>query len=156
MRIQILDDLLINQIAAGEVIERPASVIKELVENAIDAHAKKILIEVEEGGQKYLRVRDDGDGIHAQDLKLAVCRHATSKIKHIDDLHQVLSLGFRGEALASIAAVSRLKIDSCHVDADSGFMIIVDNERGDEIPLAPTPHPRGTSIEVRDLFYNIP
>jgi len=155
MRIQVLDDLLINQIAAGEVIERPASVVKECVENAIDAKATRIDIDIEEGGQKCLRIRDNGMGIHAQDLALAVCRHATSKIKALDDLHQVLSLGFRGEALASIAAVSRLKLDSHHQDADSGYRIAVDNEKTEVEPV-PTAHPVGTTIEVRDLFYNTP
>lgn len=153
-RIQQLSSLLSNQIAAGEVIERPASVIKELIENSLDAHATRIDIDVEEGGSKLIRVRDNGDGIHQEDLLLAVSRHATSKIKSLDDLAQIMTLGFRGEALASISSVSRLTLSSA-VSENSGWQVQTDGVTSSP-ELIPAAHPQGTTIEVRDLFFNTP
>ena len=154
MPIQQLPPQLINQIAAGEVVERPASVIKELLENSLDAGARHIELDIERGGTKLCRVRDDGSGIAKQELSLALARHATSKISSLDDLEQIASLGFRGEALPSIASVSRLRLVSCQQDTDSGWAIEPD---GEKIRAAqPAAHPVGTSVEVRDLFYNTP
>ena len=155
MRIQILQTELANQIAAGEVIERPAAVVKELVENSLDAGAKHINVEVAQGGLELIRVSDDGDGIYREDLALALCRHATSKIQKFDDLEQVASLGFRGEALASISAVSRLSLLSCHHQSDMAWGL---HSTGfEEVPtIKPVAHPIGTTIEVRDLFFNTP
>ena len=156
MRIHQLSPQLASQIAAGEVIERPASVVKELLENSLDAGAKRVFVDVEEGGGRLLRVRDDGAGIHPDDLMLALSRHATSKIRGFDDLECVTTLGFRGEALPSIAAVSRLEIVSRRVDERSGWRTRV--EGGDARDPAPVPaaHPAGTTVEVRDLFFNVP
>lgn len=155
MRIQVLSEELANQIAAGEVIERPASVVKELVENSLDAGAKHISIEVAQGGLELIRVSDDGDGIYREDLALALYPHATSKIQDFSDLEQVASLGFRGEALASIAAVSRLSLLSCHHQSDMGWGL--KSSGFQEAPeLKPVAHPVGTTIEVRDLFFNTP
>lgn len=155
MRIHALEPQLINQIAAGEVIERPASVLKELLENSLDAGATRIEVDVEEGGKRLIRVRDDGHGIHSDDLGLALSRHATSKIASLEDLEQVMSLGFRGEALPSIASVSRLIMQSRATGSDSGCQVRGD---GREATLTPEPvaHPPGTTIEVRDLFFNVP
>ncbi len=153
-RIHLLDPLLANQIAAGEVIERPASVIKELLENSLDAGARHITIHVERGGVQLLRVRDDGSGIHKDDLPLALSRHATSKIHNLNELEQVSSLGFRGEALASIAAVSRLTLSSHYQGAETGWQIQI--EGTGEADLQPVAHPQGTTIEIRDLFFNTP
>lgn len=155
MRIKLLTTELADQIAAGEVVERPASVVKELVENSIDAGAKNIQIDISQGGQELIRVRDDGQGIHSQDLALALNRHATSKISTFDDLMGVESLGFRGEALASIAAVSRLKLSSQHAESDSGFCVMNTDAESLTTPV-PMAHTRGTTVEVRDLFYNTP
>jgi DNA mismatch repair protein MutL len=155
MRIQKLPPQLINQIAAGEVIERPASVVKELLENAFDAGASRVDIEVEQGGVRLIRVRDDGTGIEREDLPLAVSRHATSKIATLADLEQIVTLGFRGEALPSIASVARLTLIS-RTEGDSyGWRINADGAERD-FDLQPAQHPRGTTVEVRDLFYNTP
>lgn len=154
MAIRALPDHLINQIAAGEVVERPASVVKELVENAIDAGASRIDIELEEGGARLIRIRDDGIGISAEDLPLALSRHATSKIASMEDLEGVLTLGFRGEALPSIASISHMSVTSRHRDSEHGQRVQVDG--GKALPIEPHPHPQGTTIEVRDLFFNVP
>lgn len=152
-RIQVLSSVLANQIAAGEVVERPASVVKELVENALDAGASKIEIDLEEGGMRLIRVRDDGSGIHGDDLVLALSRHATSKIYQLDDLEKIFTLGFRGEALASISSVSRLTLSSA-VDQEAAWQAI---SEADQMPqFIPTAHPKGTTVEVRDLFFNTP
>jgi DNA mismatch repair protein MutL len=151
--IQILSTQLANQIAAGEVVERPASVVKELCENSLDAGATKIDVEVQQGGAKLLKVRDNGCGISKEQLPLALSRHATSKIAQLEDLEAVSTLGFRGEALASIASVSRLSLTS-NCD-DSGWMATSEG-RDMAVQLKPAAHPRGTSVEVRDLFFNTP
>ena len=154
-RIQKLSTQLANQIAAGEVVERPSSVVKELVENSLDAGARAIEIEVEHGGSRLIRLRDDGCGIAKDDFALALSRHATSKIHSFDDLEGVSSLGFRGEALPSISSVSRLELRSRARGSDSGWRVSGDG--GDHIgELEPIAHPEGTTIEVRDLFFNTP
>jgi DNA mismatch repair protein MutL len=155
MRIHPLEPRLINQIAAGEVVERPASVLKELLENSLDAASTRIEIDIEDGGKRLIRVRDNGHGIHKDDLALALSRHATSKISSMKDLERVASLGFRGEALPSIASVSRLVLQSRWQDDSGGWQVQGD---GSEKTAAPEPvgHPVGTTIEVRDLFFNVP
>ncbi len=154
-RINQLAPQLANQIAAGEVVERPASVVKELLENSLDAGARTVEVDIEKGGVGLVRVRDDGAGIHRDDLALALDRHSTSKIATAEDLEAVASLGFRGEALASIVSVSRLKISSRTEDADSGWCI--ETEGGIDQPKPrPAAHPAGTTVEVRELFFNTP
>jgi DNA mismatch repair protein MutL len=154
MPIQQLPSHLVNQIAAGEVVERPASVVKELVENSLDAGARSIQIDVVSGGQKLIRIRDDGGGIVKDELGLALSRHATSKISSLEDLEAVVSLGFRGEALPSIASVARLSLVSRSGGADAAWQVEAD---GGEISSArPAAHPPGTTVEVHDLFYNTP
>jgi DNA mismatch repair protein MutL len=154
MPIRVLSPNLIDQIAAGEVIERPASVVKELIENAFDAGARRIEIEIERAGLGLIRVRDDGCGLDAADLTLAVERHATSKIATLDDLEGIASFGFRGEALPSIGSVARLRLVSRSRDLEQGNELKV--EGGMRSAAAPAAHPIGTSVEVRDLFYNVP
>jgi len=155
MRVQILPIQLINQIAAGEVVERPSSVVKELVENCFDAGATKISIDIEQGGSRRIRIRDDGCGIFKEDLPLALSRHATSKIASFDDLERVGSMGFRGEALPSISSVSRLTLISRIADTDCAWRVDTDGSE-QNFELQPDPHPQGTTVDVRDLFYNTP
>ncbi len=153
--IQLLSPRLANQIAAGEVVERPASVVKELVENALDAGAGRVDVDVEQGGVKLIRVRDDGCGIDEADLPLALSRHATSKIVSLDDLEAVSSLGFRGEALASISSVSRLSLTSRTESQEAASRVEVEG-RDMDARISPAAHPVGTTVEVRDLFFNTP
>jgi len=154
MPIRVLPEQLIHQIAAGEVVERPASVVKELVENSLDADARRIEVEVEAGGVALCRVRDDGAGIARDELELALAHHATSKLARIEDLESVRSLGFRGEALPSIASVSRVRLISRPAGAESGYAVTA----ADGVLAGPAPasHPQGTTVEVRQLFFNVP
>ena len=154
-KIKLLSPRLANQIAAGEVVERPSSVIKELLENSLDAGATRLEIDVEDGGIKLMRVRDNGGGIDKDDLPLALSRHATSKIYELDDLEAVATLGFRGEALASISSVARLALISSTTEDSAGWQVIAEG-RDMETQISPAPHPRGTTVEVRDLFFNTP
>ncbi len=154
-RIHRLPHQLINQIAAGEVIERPASIVKELIENSLDAGASRIEIEIEKGGLRLIRISDNGSGIHKDDLPLSIQSHTTSKIRQFSDITQVTSLGFRGEALPSISSVSRFSLYSRQQDADSGWCIHSHTSGEADAPV-PDSHPPGTSVEVRDLFYNVP
>jgi len=151
--IRLLSDEVINRIAAGEVIERPAAVVKELVENALDADSGSIVVRLEAGGRRLISVADDGDGMSQEDLKMAFMRHATSKLTDVEELFHVASLGFRGEALASIGAVSKTRVISRKRGFDEGFM--VENLWGEVNPITPAGCPNGTTVEVRDLFSNI-
>ncbi|OCF94769.1 DNA mismatch repair endonuclease MutL [Gilliamella apicola] len=155
MAIQILSPQLANQIAAGEVVERPVSVIKELVENSIDAGSTQIDIDIEQGGSKLIRIRDNGGGIAKDELALALARHATSKISSLDDLDTIMSLGFRGEALASISSVARLTLTSRTADQSEAWQVYAEG-RDMKPTIKPAAHPVGTSVEVLDLFYNTP
>jgi len=155
-RIHLLSSRLANQIAAGEVVERPASVVKELLENSLDAGAGRVEIDIESGGAKLIRVRDDGGGISGDDLPLALARHATSKISSLEDLERVGSLGFRGEALASIGSVARLTLTSNDAERGSEGNSASCEGHGMEVRVRPAAHPRGTTVEVRDLFFNTP
>ena len=152
--IVLLDDLTINKIAAGEVIERPASVVKEMIENSIDAGATVINVEIKNGGISYIRVTDNGKGISQDDLEIAFERHATSKIRQAEDLETVKSMGFRGEALASIAAISHVEMVSKYVEANAGNRIVV--EAGNVLEFEEAGCPNGTSITVTNLFFNTP
>ncbi|HSJ47298.1 MAG TPA: DNA mismatch repair endonuclease MutL, partial [Gammaproteobacteria bacterium] len=155
MPIRPLPPQLVNQIAAGEVVERPSSVVKELLENSLDAGARRVEIEVEEGGRRLIRVRDDGMGIPREELALALSRHATSKLSSLEELECIASLGFRGEALPSIASVSRLTLQSRTAADDTGWS--VQGDGSDQCPEpAPVAHAVGTTVEVRDLFFNTP
>ncbi|WP_343596080.1 DNA mismatch repair endonuclease MutL [Acinetobacter sp.] len=155
-RIHHLNPALANQIAAGEVIERPASVVKELLENAIDAGATELIIRLSQGGSTLIEISDNGSGIHPDDLPLAVMRHATSKIQTAEDLHAIVSLGFRGEALASIAAVSRLTLVSSQDTSGVGYQIEVNGTAFDHQEVLPVASSKGTQIRVQDLFFNVP
>ncbi|MGD9697885.1 DNA mismatch repair endonuclease MutL [Acinetobacter sp.] len=155
-RIHTLNPALANQIAAGEVIERPASVVKELLENSIDAGATELVIRVEQGGSTLIEIIDNGHGVHPDDLALAVMRHATSKIQTADDLHAIVSLGFRGEALASIAAVSRLTLISSQNDEGIGYQVEVNGTAFDHHEIQAVATQKGTHIRVQDLFFNVP
>ena len=152
--IRVLPKQMAELIAAGEVVERPASVIKELCENSIDAGATKITVEIQNGGVTYMRVTDNGSGIEPEDLPIAVRRHATSKIREADDLEAIMTLGFRGEALAAISAVSRIDMVTREQGAEQGIRVIL--EAGDIQNMEECGCPYGTTITVRDLFYNTP
>ena len=154
MPIQQLPSHLVNQIAAGEVVERPASVVKELIENSLDAGASSVQVDILAGGQKLIRVRDNGAGIVRDELELALARHATSKIASLEDLEGVGSLGFRGEALASIASVSRLTIASRTADSPHAYAIRAEGPRIGEVE--PTARALGTTVSVSDLYFNTP
>src|SRR5918912_2705787 len=153
-KIRVLSDQLANQIAAGEVVVRPASVAKELVENSIDAGARRISVDVEAGGRRLLRVADDGEGMTRDDALLAFERHATSKISRAEDLDAIATLGFRGEALASIASVARVELVTKTDDDQAATRVLIEGGRMRDVKNAA--HPRGTTITVRDLFFNVP
>ncbi|NDP49486.1 MAG: DNA mismatch repair endonuclease MutL, partial [Sulfuriferula multivorans] len=154
MSIRVLPDVLISQIAAGEVVERPAAALKEILENSLDAGATDIQVELEQGGVKRIRVSDNGAGIPRDELVLALTRHATSKIESLADLEQVASLGFRGEALASIAAIARVHLTSCSAESEHAWVVHVEGGRLD-VP-APAARAVGTTIDIQDLFFNTP
>jgi len=154
MKIRLLPDHLVNQIAAGEVVDRPASVVKELVENSLDAGATRIRVVLEQGGRRAIRVTDDGEGMTRDELALALQRHATSKIASLDDLERVATMGFRGEALPSIASVARLDLSSRHASENHGWMVRV--RRGEVSAPEPSALQAGTRVDVEDLFYNVP
>ena len=151
MTIKLLSPLVANQIAAGEVVERPSSVVKELAENSLDAGADRIEIEVEQGGRDLIRIRDNGSGIPKDELQLALKRHATSKISEAEDLNDILSFGFRGEALASISSVARLKLISKPSSQSQAWQIVTAGSE-DSQEISPSSHPDGTTVEIRDLF----
>src|SRR5437773_6749272 len=153
-KIRVLPDHISNLIAAGEVVERPASVAKELVENAIDAGATRMVIDVESGGRRLLKITDDGEGMVRDDAVLAFERHATSKISTAEDLQAIATLGFRGEALASIASVARVELITKSEDAVAATRVVIEGGRIRDV--RDTAHPRGTTISVRDLFFNVP
>src|SRR5437867_8941683 len=153
-KIRLLPDHVANQIAAGEVVERPASVAKELVENAIDAGATRVAVDVEAGGRRLLKVSDDGEGMVRDDAVLAFERHATSKIAKSEDLNSIATLGFRGEALASIASVARVELITKSEAAVAATRVVIEGGRMRDVRDAA--HPRGTTITVRDLFFNVP
>ena len=153
-KIRMLSESMIGKIAAGEVVERPVSAIKELIENSLDAGATSVTIEIREGGLEYIRVTDNGSGIDESDIRMAFERHATSKISREQDLDAIQTLGFRGEALASIAAVSRITLTTRTRDRDTGLKVI--NEGGKITSVEETAAPAGTTIIVRDLFFNTP
>ncbi|WP_022942537.1 DNA mismatch repair endonuclease MutL [Psychromonas hadalis] len=155
MSIQILPARLANQIAAGEVVERPASVVKELIENSLDAGATRIEIDIDKGGAKCIRIKDNGKGVCKEELTLALSRHATSKISHLDDLEAIVSLGFRGEALASISSVSRLTFTSKPETQQQAWQAMAEG-RDMQVNIQPAAHPQGTTVEVLDLFFNTP
>ncbi len=155
-RIHKLSPLLINQIAAGEVVTRPASVVKELIENAIDANATHIRIDIEQGGLGLIQISDNGMGIHPDDMMLAVTRHATSKLANVNELVGIHSLGFRGEALASIAAISHLTLTSSHNDSGIGQQLSVSGSEVSQATIRPIVKHRGTCVSVRDLYFNVP
>ena len=154
MKINILDKNLANMIAAGEVVERPASAVKELIENSVDAHAKNVTVEIKNGGMTYIRVTDDGDGIDKEDAVTAFARHATSKIATKEDLDKIYTLGFRGEALASIAAVARVDMFTKTKDSQFGVNVVV--EGGEVIENSEVGCPDGTTMIIRNLFFNTP
>ncbi len=153
-KIKILDDLTIQKIAAGEVVERPSSIVKELIENSLDANAKNIVVEIKDGGKSYIRITDDGDGISEKDLSLAFKRHSTSKLEFVEDLYEIRSLGFRGEALSSISNVSKVEVITKTEDSLAGLQAIV--EEGKVLSINPIGSPKGTTMIVNDLFYNLP
>jgi DNA mismatch repair protein MutL len=152
-KIVILDENTANQIAAGEVIERPSSVVKEMVENALDAKATSITVDITNGGIKSIRITDNGEGIAADDAVMSFERYATSKIKSIDDLNSLTTMGFRGEALASIAAVSKLEVITKTEEAESGTKVVI--EGGDVLSVEPVGAPKGTTFIVRELFFTL-
>lgn len=153
-KIRVLDDLTIQKIAAGEVIERPASVVKELIENSIDANSDNIVVEIKNGGKSLIRISDNGDGILEEDLALAFKKHSTSKLRSIEDIFTIMSLGFRGEALSSIASVARVEVLTRTEGSNAGLQALV--EEGEIISLDVVGSPKGTTMIVRDLFYNLP
>ena len=153
-KIRVLSDNLANQIAAGEVVERPASVAKELLENSLDAGATRIAIEIEAGGRRLLKITDNGEGMTRDDAVLAFERHATSKIRTFEDLHQISTLGFRGEALASIASVARVELTTKTAGENTATKVQI--EGGRLIDVKDAAHPQGTTVSVRDLFFNVP
>lgn len=153
-KIKILDQLTIQKIAAGEIIERPSSIVKELVENSLDANSSNITIEINNGGKSYIRITDDGEGFSEEDLKIAFKRHSTSKLTDLEDLHRIISFGFRGEALASISTVAKVEVITKSKDNLSGIQAFV--EEGKIVKQRPVGCPKGTTMIIRDLFYNVP
>ena len=152
--IHVLDEVTANQIAAGEVVERPVNVVKELVENSVDAGAHEVEIEIADGGMTYIRVTDNGSGMTAEDAKMSIIRHATSKISNVDNIYHIASLGFRGEALPSIMSVSRSSITTRRPEDVEGTVIDIKGGVVEDVHAAGTP--AGTTVEVRELFYNVP